>query len=252
VVIGGELFQTMRVSRGPDMVALSSPRDATGLFDLDIQPAMLAPFEGIGVDTTWELRLPRAANPFDFESVADVLFTIEYTALHSFDYQQEVVQRLSRQVSAYRGWSFRYDLADQWYDLNNPAQSPAPMTVQFATGRKDFPANLEADSLSIDAVALYFLRKDGARFELPNVRLHFREEGTTASVGGTAGTLDGAISSTSGAAGSWSSIQTRSPFGTWELSLPDSQEIRQRFQTGEIRDILLVLTYAGHLPAWPG
>ena len=94
VVIGGDIFQTVVVNRGPESVALTSPRDATGLFELEPQPEMLLPFEGLGVDTTWELRMPKAANPFDYRTIADVLLTIEYTALNSFDYCQQVIQTL--------------------------------------------------------------------------------------------------------------------------------------------------------------
>ena len=61
---------------------LTSPRDATGFFELQQQPReTLLPFEGIGVDTSWELRMPRASNQFDYRSIADVLFTIDFTAL---------------------------------------------------------------------------------------------------------------------------------------------------------------------------
>ena len=42
---------------------------------------MMLPFEGNGVDTTWSLSLPPAANPFDFSSITDVMLTIDYTAL---------------------------------------------------------------------------------------------------------------------------------------------------------------------------
>ena len=43
------------------------------------------PFEAMGVDTSWELQMPKAANPFDYRTLADVLMTIEYTALHTFE-----------------------------------------------------------------------------------------------------------------------------------------------------------------------
>ena len=251
VVIGGDLFQTVRVSHGPDMVALSSPRDATGMFDLDAQPTMLAPFEKIGVDTMWQLRLPKAANPFDFNSIADVLITIDYTALHSYDYQEQVLQRLNRRVSAQRGWSFRNQFADAWYDLHNPALTPTPMTVRFSTLGGDFPPNIDEQSLSIQDIALHFVRKDGARFELPVVRLRFRERGMTGFVGGVAGTMDGTISTARGAAGSWTAMQGRAPVGEWELSLPNTNEMRERLVNDEISDIVLVVTYSGRTPEWP-
>jgi hypothetical protein len=34
----------------------------------------------MGVDTVWQLELPKAANPFNFNAIADVLLTIEYRA----------------------------------------------------------------------------------------------------------------------------------------------------------------------------
>jgi hypothetical protein len=43
----------------------------------------------------------------------------------------------------------------------------------------------------------------------------------------------------------------RRPFGEWELALPNTQEMRNRFQSEEITDMLFVLTYSGQTPAWP-
>jgi hypothetical protein len=39
--------------------------------------------------------------------------------------------------------------------------------------------------------------------------------------------------------------------GTWDLALPNTEEMKNRFKNSEIDDILLVLTYAGRTPAWP-
>ena len=65
-------FQDIAVRHDPGVVALTSAVSASGVFDLDVQPDMLLPFESGGVDTTWELQLPPAANPFDFSSIVDV------------------------------------------------------------------------------------------------------------------------------------------------------------------------------------
>jgi hypothetical protein len=82
--------------------------------------------------------MPKAANQFDYSTIADVLVTIEYTALHSFDYRQQVIQTLNPNLSADRPFSFRNQFADQWYDLHNPEQTKTPMTVRFQTVREDF------------------------------------------------------------------------------------------------------------------
>jgi hypothetical protein len=61
----------------------------------------------------------------------------------------------------------------------------------------------------------------------------------------------GAISTGRGNAPSSWGAWTGDPFGTWELALPDTPEVRSRFAGGEITDVLLVVTYEGMLPPWP-
>jgi len=247
-VIGGDIFQTVQIHRGPDQVALTSPNDATGMFELDPHPEMLRPFEGIGVDTSWEFRLPKAANSFDFRSIADIVVTIEYTSLNSFTYRQQVIQQLRPTIEAERFFSFRHQLPDQWYELHNPERSNSPMVVSFKTRSEDFPQNLK--KLKIKHVVLYFSRKDSETFEVPVKFLNFSEFGTAGPLGGGSETIDGVISTRRGKAGSWSMIG-KSPIGDWELALPDTPEIRQLFKDERIEDILLVISYTGRTPEWP-
>src|SRR5262249_26812342 len=157
VVVGGDIYQTINLRRDPETIALSSPINATGLFELEGQQPtdMLLPMEGTGVDTQWEFRMLKASNQFDYESIADVLLTMEYTALNSFDYYQQVIQTpaLNRPLSADQPYSFRRDFADAWYDLHNPDQSDMPMVVTFETKREEFPPNLT--NLKIQHALLY-------------------------------------------------------------------------------------------------
>jgi hypothetical protein len=249
VVIGGATFQSAVVKRDPETVALSSALNASGLFELDPQSDMLYPFEGMGVDTLWEFRLPKAANRFDYRTIADVLVTIEYTALNSFTYQQQVLQGLTPTASGDRPFSFRQQFADQWYDLHNPDQTATPLTVRFTTVREDFPPNL--GDLRIEHVALYFARTHDTRPEIQVSRLYFAEQGGTGQVGGAAVTVDGVISTRRGNAASWTAMIGKSPFGDWELSLPDTSQTRELFAHEKLEDILLVVTFSGRTPDWP-
>jgi hypothetical protein len=249
VVIGPEVFQTVVVRRAPESVALTSPSNATGMFELEAQSEMLLPFEGTGVDTTWEFRMPKTANFFDYRTIADVLITIEYTALQSFDYQQQVIQTRSPAFSADRPFSFRHQFADQWYDLHNPDQTSIPMTVSFRTVREDYPPNL--DDLRIDHVVLYFARANGQPFALPVTSLRFTPQDEAGSTGGGATPIEGVISTRRGNAGSWMAMIGKAPVGTWELALPNTQEVRALFKGKAIEDILFVITYSGRMPTWP-
>lgn len=42
-----------------------------------------------------------------------------------------------------------------------------------------------------------------------------------------------------------------SPVGTWELTLPDTDDIRNQFKEGQIDDVLLVVRFEGQTPEWP-
>ena len=249
VVIGDTAFQTVVVNHGPQSVALSSPANATGLFELDPQSEMLLPFENIGVDTIWELRMPKPANLFDYSTIADVLLTIEYTALDSFIYRQQVIQMLNPSISSDRPFNFRHQFADQWYDLHNPDQTATPMTTRFKTVREDFPPNLE--ELKVQNVLLYFAPAKEQTVDIQGVQLHFTAQGDQSAEGGPADSIHGVISTRHGNGSSWTGMKNKSPIGEWELALPGTEEVKNRFRNEQIEDILFVITYSGRTPAWP-
>lgn len=252
VTIGGDIFQTITLRRDPEEVALSSPQNATGLFPLDPQAELLLPFEGLGVDTTFELRMPKAANLFDYQTIAEVLVTVDYTALSSANYRQQVLQTsaFTRPLSAPRPFSFRNQFPDQWFDLHHPEQASQPMTVKFTIRPEDFPPNLER--LKIRQVALYVARPTDAAFEVAVTGLRFTGTDGTVANGGPATSSGGLISTLAGNAGDWgNAFIGLSPFGQWELTLQDTPELRQHFQDEEITEVLFVPTYQGHTPDWP-
>jgi len=249
VVIGGDLFQTVAIHREPEFVALSSPINSTGVFELDSHPDMLLPFEGSGVEMIWEFSMPKAANQIEYRAIADVLITLEYTALSSFDYRQQVIQSLKPTISAERPFSFRSQFADQWYDLHNSEQTSEPMVVTFTTLREDFPPNIEA--LKIQQVLLYFVRSTGTPIEVVVNYLRYTAQEEAGTVGGGATSIDGIISTRRGNAGSWTTMIGKSPIGKWELALPNTEEMRNRFGNEDFDDILFVITYSGRTPEWP-
>jgi hypothetical protein len=202
--------------------------------------------------------MPKASNSFDFKTIADVLVSIEYTALHSPDYRQQVLQTLRPRLSADRPFSFRYELSDQWYDLHNPelAKMPnKPMTVQFKTRREDFPPNLE--QLKIEHIVLYFASVSGKKFEVA-AKLQFRELTTKGlqnpvpnPMNNPINSIDGVISTRRGNASSWTPMIGKMPIGEWELGLTNDQQTKDLFKKEEVEDILFVITYSGRTPEWP-
>jgi len=121
--------------------------------------------------------------------------------------------------------------------------------VRFNTKRQDFVPNLE--DLKLQQLVLYVARSDGNQFEMSDVQLLYTAQGQSTAVGGKASSSEGIISTRRGNAASWTGIIGNSPIGTWELTLPNTDEVKNHFKNGEINDILLVLTYAGQTPSWP-
>jgi hypothetical protein len=247
----GGLVETL-VRRQPENVSLSTPLNASGDFDLSLRQDndSLRPFEGSGVATDWTFTLPKPANHFDYGTIADVLLTLDYTALFSSDYRNEVVARLGTEVSSQRAFTFRYELGDVWFDLNNPDQTATPMTVRFESRREDFEAN--ASGLLIRDVAMFFSLAEGETFEIVVNELSFTPVGATSSVGGSATSSDGVISLRRGNAANWVPMVGLAPIGTWQLSLPDTPEVRARFTEGRIADVVFAISVAGTASAWPG
>lgn len=244
VVIAGDVFQTSVIRRDSESIAFTNSVGASGVFELNPNPEMLFPFEGNGVDTRWEFRLPKASNPMDFNTIADVLLTVEYTALHNRTYQEQVQRELDTHTRFDRAFSLRQEFSDAWYDLHNPEQTDSPMSVRFETTLADFPSNMK--ELSIGSVLMYIIAED----DLPqifSVNLFFTQDSGTS--GGEASPIDGVIRSNSNGA-NWASISGKVPEGTWQLQFPNVSAIKQLFEGEKISDILLVLTCDGELPEY--
>ena len=255
VIIGGDLFQEVIIRRNPEIVYLSSPINATGLFELEStqHSDFMLPFEGSGVDMAWEFRMPKASNPFDYGTIADVILTLEYTSFYDFSYYEEVIQRLGTRTEGDRIFSFRNQFSDQWYDLHNPQYTDRPMIVTFETLQSDFPANVLKDSLEVQNLIMYFSLSTGLNYEIPAI-LYFTDiDGIK--FGGPAQT-QGRLISTLGTSGSkWNAIQGLIPIGKWQLDLTgiltDYRAIREAFENKEVQDIIFVISYNGRLPEWP-
>jgi hypothetical protein len=251
VIEEGGVFATVIVGRPAQLVALSSPNNATGLFELQQQPERLFPFENMGVDTSWEFQMPRAANLFDYSTIADVLVTIDYTALNSSIYRQQVIKSLSPVVSGDRAFSLRNQFPDAWFDLNNPEQSGDPLVARFDTRREDFPPNIE--ELRIQHLLFYLVPRDDSPIdETISITLTLTPPNAdeTAALANTARAVDNIISTRRTNGNAWAATFTNQlPVGDWELELPAN--LASQFEAEAIEDILLVVTYQGRTPAWP-
>lgn len=257
VVIGGDIFQSTYVKRDPEMIVLNGTQNTNGVYEMRADDKFYKPFEGIGVDTSWELRLEKAANQFDFSTIADAIITVRYEALNSFEHRARVINEIGSELGGDLALSFKNNLPDQWYDLNNPdlVATDMQMKVHFETNRNMFPPNLE--SVKVAQVLCYFVFEDESQ-EISFMNLHF-DEGQTlkggytpnAPLGGEAvPNAEGYLSTRSGSAATWIPIIGKSVNGVWEMSLPNTTTMKNYLADEQLVDILMVITYEGDAPAY--
>ena len=176
VIVAGDEFVPVLLSRSPEAIAFTSPLNATGLFEMEPENGLLLPFEGMGLEAVWQLELPKPANPFDYRTIVDVLLTIDYTALHSYDYRQQVLRDQDRDFHGDRALSIRDQFPDVWYELSNPdtvVDAASRMRATLPLRREDFPPHVEGlavEALTLSVSARRGLRKNSTTFPSGIVR----------------------------------------------------------------------------------
>jgi hypothetical protein len=157
--------------------AKTAETSSTGVFELDMQSELLYPFEGMGVDTSWYFELPPAGNPFDYDTLFEVMVSIDYTALNSYELRERVVKQLPREAGGDRAFSVRRDLPDTWYELANDSVSPAKIALTIS--KSDFPPHLQ--DITIRELAVTVRRKDGGAYDFkvkPCLNANIRRHGS--------------------------------------------------------------------------
>lgn len=240
-------------SRVSDSVALTSPINATGMFEMQPVSNMLNPFEGLGVETQWVFEMYKAANMFDYNTIADVLITIEYTALNSFEYKTIVLKDLDNLVDANLSFSLKNNFPDQWYDLNNQNYTDTNCTISLDIARADYPYGLIEDP-TIKRLVLYFAKSEGNEAEQVSISSYkftvpapdqktIPASSVVQSMVST--NADGVISTDSGS--SWPSLVGQKGFGKLELTFPQTGW----FKDGTVTDVILMINYQSERPAFP-
>jgi hypothetical protein len=243
-VIGGTTFQKIPIRRMElDSVALTSPNNSTGLFEMQpTQNELLNPFEGMGVESHWEFKMPQFSNRFDYDNIADVLLTVEYTALDNYQYRLKVLQDLENTLLFNRGFSFKNNFPDQWYELSEVQTVPTEFSVVFELKREMFPQGI--DNLELNGnITLYFVRDNSFTSEIKDVDI--RLASIPISSPGLE-TVDGILPT-----GPLMATLTTSPLVNLRLIFKNNFANRDLFTKGQVKDILLIVGCKAELRNYP-
>ena len=164
----------------------------------------------------WVFELPRAANRFDFRTIADVLVTIEDTALESPTYRAETITRLGTTVPGTRVISVRTQFPDIWYALHHSDAAASTLPLPLQTRVADFPPALTA--LAITDVAFFVASEDTS---IPQVTatLSYTPDGGATICWATPPQTLAASPPAEWPAAPWRSLRGASAIGHWQIDL---------------------------------
>jgi len=230
-----------------EQVTLTSEVRDNGLFEFQpLQNELLNPFEGIGLESRWELKMPHFSNLLDFNDVSDIMISIEYTAMDSFQYRYQVLQELDNSLGFNRAFSLRNDYPDQWYELANIEEEQGVFFVKFKLDRQQFPEGLENIRLDGNNILLHFVRQHEFTDEIEVFNLSLSSSDIETEMNLV--TNNGTIHANQLTNELESSVNL---FVELQLAFENNFFNRELFSEEKVLDILLVLPCVGDLRSYP-
>ena len=159
-------------------IATSRAQNDAGVFELSFHDERYMPFEGAGAASTWKLELPASFRPFDYQTISDVVLTINYTALADGALRQKVEKQSAQAEGAIakylsenslgRLFSLRQEFPMAYKGL---VASPPGTSVSFEILDWHFPAFMSAGGRKIQVTLAKLALKTVAGVDASGVNL---------------------------------------------------------------------------------
>lgn len=155
-------------------VVTSTSNNDTGVFDSERPDERYGPFEGCGAISEWGLELPWEVKQFDYDTIADVILHVRYTAreggsaLRSGSVQNlEAKLAEARALGSVRLLSVRHEFPTAWARfMRAPANAGARVLLELVLEQKHYPFWSQGRISKLERVELF------ARSELPSLSIY--------------------------------------------------------------------------------
>jgi hypothetical protein len=126
-------------------IATSNAQNDSGLFELNFRDERYLPFEGAGAVSRWRLELPAEFRQFDYDTIPDVIFHMQYTAREGGGMlKQAAIDNLNDYVESaeenglMRLFNLRHEFSTEWYRLQHPENDSAVLSIKGLEDRLPF------------------------------------------------------------------------------------------------------------------
>ncbi|MEX0274653.1 MAG: hypothetical protein AB3N16_09770, partial [Flavobacteriaceae bacterium] len=141
---------------GNDRIFTSTAQNDAGILEFNFRDERYLPFEGAGVDSTWEIKLPEKLRSFDYNTINDVIFHINYTAEYDETFRGTVengieaeLNRLNQGNGLFRVLSLKHEFPNEWYQA-----SASETSVNIELRQEHFPFFAKEVGLEVSSIAL--------------------------------------------------------------------------------------------------
>jgi len=189
-----------------DTLALSDFELRNDVFLYKADTGVRGLFQGLGVEGSWTLHLPRRSNELDLARIFDIRLSLYYKAKFDTGLRDTILGTPPRpaELEQQRSFALRYDYPGDWYAFYKSAS----VTVDLSTAR--FPANQR--DFVIRGMRARVFTKAGVSDQ--DIELRISSPGGTVA---TAVTTAGGLVSTDDAA--LSDIIDEAPIGEWTIEV---------------------------------
>lgn len=140
---GDDRFVSFSVTN--DSIVTSVGQNDTGMFEMNLRDERYLPFEGAGVISKWNLELLGKPRPFDYDTIADVLLTVRYTARAGAPAATVSGEATSwLKANAVRLFSIRHEFPSEWARFQRAQVAPGQTaTLAFELKDDHFPFRMQ-------------------------------------------------------------------------------------------------------------
>ncbi|MEO8562248.1 MAG: neuraminidase-like domain-containing protein [bacterium] len=145
-----------------EAIAASTGVNDTGRFQLDFRDEKFLPFEGAGAIARWRIELPHKYRAFDYDTIADVVLHLKYTARRDDTLASVAIGALDAELAAatagplLRLLSVRHDFPNEWQTL----RASAAHTANLVFAKDRLPLMVQGGTINVADVHTALILKE--------------------------------------------------------------------------------------------
>jgi len=169
-------FRAFSEANFEQSISISSAQNDSGVFELNFRDDKYMPFERLGAVSSWRLELPTEVKQFEYNTIADVILHIKYTAREGGDTLKnaanasirtklnEIKQAITDDNGLHYAINLKHDMPNEWFLLKKNG------TIDLTLDKSRLPYMVQPfDTAEIESVMFIAKIKDNLALFTLNV-----------------------------------------------------------------------------------